>query len=131
MLKVAKIFAGLAGIIHVLFFLMESVLWLNPSVHSVFLVESIANAEILDVYVKNQGYYNLFLAFGMFAGLFMLNGNQSSGRTLVIYICAFMVGAALVLRFTIPGMTTGVFIQGVPPLIALVLMLVSRPKRAA
>ena len=120
MSNVTKIFAGIAGVIHVLFFLMESIFWLNPAIHSVFLVETVANAELLDVYVKNQGYYNLFLALGMFAGLWLTGRNKQAGQTLVIYLCLVMVGAALVLRFTIPAMTSGPYIQGVPPLIALV-----------
>jgi len=105
MSTIAKIFAGIAGIIHVLFFLMESVLWMNPSIHGIFLVENLANAEVLDVYVKNQGYYNLFLAIGMFAGLWLLHRNNEAGRTLVMYICLVMIGAAIVLRLTIPNMT--------------------------
>lgn len=126
MSTIAKIFAGLAGLIHILFFLMESVLWLNPAVHSVFLVESVANAELLDVYVKNQGYYNLFLALGMLAGLWMMTQRKDAGRILVMYLCLVMIGAAIVLRFTIPGMTAGPFIQGVPPLIALIALLADR-----
>ncbi len=130
MIRIAKIFAGLAGVIHVLFFLMESILWMNPSVHSVFLVESIANAEILDVYVKNQGYYNLYLALGMFAGLFIISRNSVAGRTLIGYISLVMIGAAIALLLTIPQMLTGVFIQGVPPLIALVALVASRSNTA-
>ena len=129
MFNLARVFAGIAGIIHVLFFLMESVFWLNPSVHGIFLVETVVDAELLDVYVKNQGYYNLFLAIGMFAGLWLTGRNKAIGRSLVAYICLVMVGAAIVLRLTIPDMTTGPFIQGVAPLIALIaLWLDSRAK---
>ena len=127
---VAKIFAGLAGIIHILFFLMESVFWLNPTVHSIFMVDSVASAEILDVYVKNQGYYNLFLAIGMFAGLLLVNRHHAVGRALVTYICLVMIGAAIVLRFIIPEMTTGPYLQGGAPLIALIALLLSRRKQA-
>lgn len=125
---VAKIFAALAGIIHVLFFLMESVFWLNPTVHSIFLVDSVASAELLNAYVKNQGYYNLFLAIGIFAGLWIMGRNKDLGRALITYICLVMIGAAIVLRLTIPDMTTGPYIQGVAPLIALIALFLSRRK---
>ncbi len=117
--RVVQIFAGLAGVIHVLFFVMESILWMNPDVHSVFQVQNLADAEILYVYVQNQGFYNLFLAFGTFTGLFLYNRKPEVGKAFVIYTCLFMIGAAAVLRFTIPAMSTGMFIQGGPPLIAL------------
>ena len=66
-----KFFAGLAGTIHVLFFVMESILWMNPKVHSRFLVEDLADAEAINVFIMNQGFYNLFLAMGIFAGLYI------------------------------------------------------------
>lgn len=128
MSKITQIFAALAGLIHVLFFLMESVLWMNPNVHSVFLVKNLADAETLDVYVQNQGFYNLFLAIGIFAALALVKRNREVATALITYICLFMIGAALVLRFTIPDMASGVFIQGVPPLIALITMAVNRRK---
>lgn len=126
MSAITKIFAGIAGIVHVLFFLMESVLWMNPSVHSRFLVQSIADAEVINVFIMNQGFYNLFLAIGMFVGLAIWGRNETVGKTLVGYISAVMVGAAAVLIITVPAMFTGFLIQGVAPLIAIVSLLMNR-----
>ena len=128
MYRFAQIFAGLAGLIHILFFLMESILWMNPDIHSIFKVQNIEDAEVLRVYVQNQGFYNLFLAFGTFTGLFLAKRNPKVSKALIIYTCLFMVGAAIVLGFTIPTMITGVFIQGVPPLICLVILLYLKKK---
>ncbi len=116
---VTKCFAGLAGIIHVLFFLMESLFWRNPTVLQIFTVTSPADAETIAVFIKNQGFYNLFLALGIFAGLVLVNRHQIVGTTLISYICLVMIGASIVLLFTVPAMLNGVFIQGVPPLLAL------------
>ncbi|MBX2849428.1 MAG: DUF1304 domain-containing protein [Acidiferrobacterales bacterium] len=122
MYRVAQIFAGIAGAVHVLFFLMESVFWMNPGIYSSFLVQNLEDAELLRLYIKNQGFYNLFLALGTFTGLFLLKRKPEVANALIIYSCLFMIGAAIVLYFTIPDMISGVFIQGGPPLISLVLL---------
>ena len=119
---VAKITAAISGLIHVLFFVMESIIWLEPAIYETFQVESLADAEVLEVYVKNQGYYNLFLAIGIFVALALAAKQPEISTALITYISAFMVGAAIVLLFTIPAMITGVFIQGLPPLITLITM---------
>lgn len=123
---ITKITAAISGIIHVLFFVMESIVWLEPSVYETFEVGSLADAEVLEVYVKNQGYYNLFLAVGIFAALALTGKKPEIARALLTYISAFMIAAALVLLFTIPAMIIGVFIQGLPPAITLVTMLAIR-----
>ena len=114
-----RLFAGLAGSIHVLFFVMESILWMNPKVHSRFLVEDLAGAEAINVFIMNQGFYNLFLALGLFTGLYLLRLNEIVGKTLIGYVCAVMVGASIVLILTVPTMVTGFIIQGLPPFIVL------------
>ena len=123
MAKIIQLFAAFAGAIHVLFYLMESIFWRNPAVHSVFQVTNQADADLMAVYVENQGYYNLFLAIGMFAGLLLLQRHPTVGKTLIGYISLFMVGAAAVLYFTIPAMITGVFVQGLLPAIVVLYLL--------
>ncbi len=119
MSRITIIFSCLAGIIHAVFFLLESVFWHKPQVHSIFRIDNTADAETLSVFVQNQGYYNLFLALGLFAAVWLSRKNKVASRTLAIYICLFMIGAAVVLRFTMPAMTAGPLIQGVAPAIAL------------
>jgi len=121
-----KFFAGLAGTIHVLFFVMESILWMNPKVHSRFLVEDLADAEAINVFIMNQGFYNLFLAMGIFAGLYIFRFNEIVGKTLVGYVSSVMLGAAIVLIFTVPAMVTGFIVQGLPPFIVLVYLIRNR-----
>lgn len=125
---ITKFFAALAGLIHVLFCLMESFFWSNPAIHGIFKVTSTADAETINVFIKNQGYYNLFLALGIFAGLALVRRNQIVGQTLVIYTSMVMIGAAIVLLFTVPAMKLGVLIQGLPPMIALAALLLGRKK---
>lgn len=126
-----RIFASLAGLFHVLFFFMESVFWMNPKVHARFLVQGVEDAERLRLFALNQGFYNVFLAFGCLAGVALVGKwKEDVGRTLVVYTCAFMVGAALVLVFSKPRLVRSAVIQGLFPLLALLTYAwrVSRPR---
>jgi putative membrane protein len=113
--------AILAGLIHVLIFCMESILWTTPGVRARFR-QSPEQAEATRLFAFNQGFYNLFLALGTFAGLAaVLTGHPRVGWTLVYWNCAFMLGAAFVLAASAPGMRRGAVIQGAAPLLFLVL----------
>ncbi len=120
------VFAAIAGLIHVLFFLMESVFWMNPKVHKGFGIKSLEEAEQFKISFFNQGFYNLFLAVGVFIGIilqFSFFGEcwkYAAGETLVVFCSASMLAASLVLLVSKPGMLRGVFIQGLCPLIALI-----------
>ena len=108
-----------AGIVHILIFSMESLLWTTPGVRARFR-QSPEQAEATRLFAFNQGFYNLFLALGIFAGLAaVLTGHPRVGWTLVYWNCAFMLGAAVVLAGSAPGMRRGAVIQGVAPLVVL------------
>lgn len=113
--------AIVAGIVHVLIFCMESLLWTTPQVRARFR-QSPEQADATKLFAFNQGFYNLFLALGTFAGLAaVLTGHPRVGWTLVYWNCLFMLGAAVVLAASAPGMRRGAIIQGAAPLLFLVL----------
>jgi putative membrane protein len=113
--------AILAGAVHVLIFCMESLLWTTPGVRARFR-QSPEQADATKLLALNQGFYNLFLAIGTFAGLgLVLTGHPRVGWTLVYWNCLFMLGAAVVLAGSAPGMRRGAVIQGAAPLLFLVL----------
>jgi putative membrane protein len=121
MTAVTLIFAFLAALLHVLFFLMESVFYMNPKVHRNFGVRRIEDAQTLKLTMFNQGFYNLFLSAGIFAGMYLLQTDHIVvGKTLILFCCTSMFLAAVVLFVSKPNMLKGVFIQGLCPLIALV-----------
>lgn len=121
MATISLIFASIAALFHVLFFLMESVFWMNPKVHKGFGIKTVEEAEQFRVSFFNQGFYNLFLAIGVFAGIYFLQAaHASAGKALILFCCASMLAASVVLFFSKPGMLRGVFIQGLCPLIAIV-----------
>jgi putative membrane protein len=108
--------ASLAGAIHVLFFCMESLWWTKPAVFRRFRSTE-AQAQMTKSLAFNQGFYNLFLAAGVFGGLALIcAGHHRSGMILVAWNCASMLAAAVVLAASSPQMMRGAVIQGLPPL---------------
>ena len=126
MLAVMWLAATLAAVVHVLIFCMESLWWTTPKVRARFR-QAPEQADATRLFAFNQGFYNLFLAIGTFAGLaLILLGHPDSGLTLVSWNCLFMVGAAIVLAASAPQLRRGALIQGTAPLLFLLLGLVTR-----
>jgi putative membrane protein len=119
MLVVMWTAAALAGVIHVLFFCMESLWWTKPAVYRRFR-STAEQAQATKALALNQGFYNLFLAAGALGGLALIaTGRMSLGLTLVTWNCAFMLAAAVVLAASSPQMIRGAVIQGLAPLVFL------------
>ena len=114
----------LAGVIHVLIFCMESLWWTTPQVRARFR-QAPEQAQATRLFAFNQGFYNLFLALGVFAGFaLVLAGHPVAGLTLATWSCLSMLGAAVVLVASAPGMQRGAVIQGAAPFLFLLLGLV-------
>ena len=123
MLVVMWLAAILAGVIHVLIFCMESLWWTTPNVRARFRQRP-EQAEATKLFAFNQGFYNLFLGLGVFAGLGLVRtGHPVSGLTLATWCCVSMLGAAIVLVASAPQMLRGALIQGTAPLLFLLLEL--------
>jgi len=115
---VTLVLAGLAGLLHVYFFVLESVVFRTRGFR-VFGVPR-GDVETVAFSMLNQGFYNLFLGLGVLVGVVgSWRGWDPQGSTLVVYGCLFMAGAALVLVVARPAMARGAAIQGVLPLLAL------------
>jgi len=112
--------AFLSGIIHILFFVLESLLFTRPTIYKIFGISK-NNVEVTRLLFFNQGFYNLFLAIGTFAGIYLYMENQ--GVALLVFTSSCMVGAALALLSSKRSMYRGAFLQGFLPLITLILLL--------
>lgn len=122
---ISLVFAGLAALLHVYFFFLESVAFRKPFAHRTFGVSDPAEVELLAFPMLNQGFYNLFLAIGTAVGVVGVARDwEPQGTTLVVFGCLFMIGAALVLVIARPRMARAAAIQGVLPLLALLAALV-------
>lgn len=121
-MAVAVTFAGLAALLHVYIFSMESVTWTSARTRAVF-GTSADEAETTKELAFNQGFYNLFLAIVTAAGIAMLAaGNRSAGVALIIAGTGSMLAAALVLLLSSPDKSRAAITQGVLPFIALALL---------
>jgi len=119
--------AGLAALVHVWFFALESLLFERPTVFGRFGLRSAEEAAIVRPMAFNQGFYNLFLAAGIVAGLGLTAAGQAvAGQAIVLFACACMVGAAVVLVSTNRRFLTAAAIQAIPPLVALLAALLLR-----
>ena len=124
---VASLAALLAAAFHVLFFVLESVTFSQPSVAARFGMTTPEQIAAVRPMAFNQGFYNLFLAVGIVGGLALVAaGSVDAGRAVVLFACACMVGAGLVLLSTNRRFVRSAAIQALPPLVAIVVALALR-----
>jgi putative membrane protein len=118
----AVLAALVAAAIHVWFFVLESLTFSRPTVWGRFGLRSAEAAEAVRPMAFNQGFYNLFLAAGVVGGLLLIAvaNDQAAGRAIVLFACACMAGAGVVLGSTNRRLASAAAIQAVPPLIAIV-----------
>jgi putative membrane protein len=121
-LIIAIVFASLAALLHIYIFVMESVLWMRPSIWKRFGIRSQDEAGTIRPMALNQGFYNLFLAIGVIVGLFLLPhpALHGPGVLLIFFSCASMLAASLVLVISNPKLARAALLQGLFPLIAVV-----------
>ena len=92
----ALVFAGLAALLHVYIFVMESFTWTTPRTRAVF-GTSPEEAETTKLLAYNQGFYNLFLAIVTAIGIVALaQGHNGIGAALVFAGAGSMLAAAVV-----------------------------------
>jgi putative membrane protein len=125
LLIIGAIFVGIASLLHVVIFVLESVLWSRPQVFKRFGLHSAAEAETVRPMAFNQGFYNLFLAIAGLAGLAVLPSSRAIGLTLCLVAVGSMLLAAIVLISSSPKLARSAFIQGTAPLVAVILILLS------
>ncbi|WP_456847304.1 DUF1304 domain-containing protein [Cellulomonas sp. P5_C6] len=125
MVIAAAVFAVLAALLHVLFFVYESVLFERPSVHARFQTRT-QDVPAVKPWAYNQGFYNLFLAIGAIVGAVLaLAGQETVGLALILLACGSMLAAALVLVTTNRSMARAAATQGAFPLLAVVFAVVA------
>lgn len=118
---IALVAAGVAAGIHVFFFVLESIRFRQPATWRRFNIESQRDADLMGPMAFNQGFYNLFLAVGAFAGIAaIVLGRAEIGRTLVFFTCGSMALAGLVLVVTDRRLAGSALIQSTAPAIAII-----------
>lgn len=110
-----------------LFFILEAIFWMQPFVYHILLamfdnppasLPYSMHALVLKKLFINQGFYNLFFAFGGMAGLYFINKNKAAGYALLALVCFSAVGAGIVLACTSKAYILA-FLQAVPAAVVL------------
>lgn len=112
---------ALAVAMHVWIFVMESLRWEHPATRRVFGMSS-EDAERTNEMAYNQGFYNLFLAIILAAGLWLHVADDPTGGPLVVAGAGSMLAAAVVLVARSPSRMRAAIGQGVFPLLTLLVL---------
>ncbi len=122
MITVALVLAGLAALVYLYIFWMESFAWTTPRVRKTFgMTQEQSDATKQMAY--NQGFYNLFLAIAVIAGIILyIAGHHAVGATLVFVGAGSMAAAALVLVTSGPGRLKSAAMQGALPAFGVLLL---------
>lgn len=119
----AAVLLGLAALVHIYIFALESLLWTRASTRRTFGVRTEEDAAVLKPMAFNQGFYNLFLAVGVIIGIvLMVAGLPQAGAALLFLAAGSMVAAALVLVLSSPRLFRAALVQGVLPLVGIILL---------
>jgi putative membrane protein len=120
------VFVGLAAVVHVVIFYFESIAWSQPKIWKRFGLRSQQDADVVKPMALNQGFYNLFLAIGVFVGIILIAaGTTDAGIAIALFAALSMVAAATVLIISNPKLARAALTQGALPLIGSVLLIVS------
>ena len=124
MVVLGLVLAGLAALLHVYIFWLESVAWTSPRARATFgTTEDEARATRSMAY--NQGFYNLFLAIAGAVGIGLgAAGSTGAGATAVLIGTGSMLAAALVLLLSDRTKASAAIKQGTLPLLAVVALVI-------
>ncbi len=124
MIIAGLVLTGIAALIHVYIFYMESIAWTSAAARKTFgTTEDEAAAPATKALAFNQGFYNLFLAVAVILGIiFFAIGQDSIALTLIFTGAGSMVGAALVLILSSPDKAAAALKQGVVPALGVVML---------
>src|ERR1700743_195767 len=122
MITAGLVFAGLAAVLHVYIFVMESLNWTSPRPRAAC-GPTPEEAETTKLLAFNQGFYNLFLAIVSGVGIAAIGmGHNGVGAALIFAGVGSMASAAVVLLASAPDKARAALTQGLFPAIAVVLL---------
>lgn len=122
---IGSVFVFIAAVFHLYVFFLESVTWTKPRTWKIFGIASQADADTIRPMAFNQGFYNLFLALGAGIGLVLIPINFYAGVGMISLATGSMFLAGVVLFFSVKGSRRSALLQGLPPLIGLIFVILS------
>ena len=122
MIAAALIFAGLAALLHIYIWVMESFLWTSPRTRATFGTTE-QEAQTTKLLAFNQGFYNLFLAVITVIGIVIGGFSYYDAASALLFAgTGSMLAAAVVLLASSPDKARAAAVQGTFPLLAVVFL---------
>ena len=111
--------AGIAALVHVFIFYLESIAWTGERARAVFGTGTAEQAAATREIAFNQGFYNLFLALQALTGVALAAlGHVALGAALILAGTGAMLAAAVVLALASAPHRGAAAKQGILPLLA-------------
>ena len=121
MIIAGLVLAGLAALVHIYIFYLESIVWTSRRARRIFGTGSVEQAALQKQLAFNQGFYNLFLAVAVLLGsVRYVIGHETVGATLVFTGAGSMGAASLVLLLSSPDKASAALTQGAIPTLAVI-----------
>ncbi|MCK2033816.1 DUF1304 domain-containing protein [Microbacterium sp. KSW4-4] len=115
------VLTGVAALVHVYIFWLESFAWTGARARRTFGTGTAEEAARQKELAFNQGFYNLFLAVAVLLGIVLFaTGATAVGATLVFTGAGSMVAASLVLLLSSPDKASAALKQGVLPALGVI-----------
>lgn len=122
MIIAGLVLTGVAALIHVYIFYLESIAWTSERARATF-GTSVEETQSTKELAFNQGFYNLFLAISVAAGLLFRGfGNHTVGSTLIFVGAGSMVAASVVLFIFSADKRPAALKQGVIPALGILFL---------
>lgn len=116
------VLTGIAALIHVYIFYLESITWTSERARATF-GTSVEETQSTKELAFNQGFYNLFLAISVAAGLLFWGfDNHTVGSTLIFVGAGSMVAASAVLFIFSADKRPAALKQGVIPALGILFL---------
>lgn len=113
--------AAMSAAVHVYIFWLESVAFDSATTRAAFRIRTPDQAEAIRPWAYNQGFYNLFLALAVLAGVaLLLAGASTVGVTAICFGTAVMLAAAALLAISDARMLKSAIVQGLAPALTIV-----------
>lgn len=121
---VGLVCCALGAVLHGYICWLESVAWTGLRARRIFGLSE-ADARTTAPLALNQGFYNLFLAVEVVAGIVLVAaGLTTAGITAIVIGAGSMVAAGVVLVVSSPDRARAAVVQASAPLLGLLLLLV-------
>lgn len=125
MVTTGLVLVGVAALVHVFIFYLESIAWMGDQARRTFGTGTVDQAAAQKDLAFNQGFYNLFLAIAVVLGIVLFAaGQQTVGATLVFTGAGSMVAASLVLLLSSPDKASAALKQGVIPTLGVIALVI-------